>query len=61
MRYYISAVKRRDPAAPAGPEPLDELAEALLALRTPAEVRAFLDDLWSAGLNRLKKVAEEQA
>ena len=44
MRYYISAVKRRDPTA-AGPAPLDELAEALLALRTPEEVRAFLDDL----------------
>ena len=44
MRFYISAVKRRDPTA-AGPAPLDELAEALLALRTPEEVRAFLDDL----------------
>lgn len=37
-------MKRRDPAAAAA-APLDELAEALLALRTPDEVRAFLDDL----------------
>ena len=38
-------MKRRDPASATGPAPLDELAEALLALRTPEEVRAFLDDL----------------
>jgi TrpR-related protein YerC/YecD len=36
-------MKRRDPAPP--PSALDDLVEALLALRTPDEVRAFLDDL----------------
>lgn len=38
-------MKRRDPTPGSGQTPLDELVEALLALRTPQEVRAFLDDL----------------
>ena len=44
-RYYISAVKRRDPATDAQAQPLDALIEALLSLRTPGEARAFLEDL----------------
>jgi TrpR-related protein YerC/YecD len=44
-RYYISAVKRRDPAPSRDPAGLDDLVAALLSLRTPEEVRAFLDDL----------------
>lgn len=44
-RYYISAVKRRDPEPAPGPAALDDLVAALLALRTPDEAKAFLDDL----------------
>lgn len=44
MRYYISAMKRRDPAAEAPPA-LEGLIEALLSLRTTGEARAFLEDL----------------
>ena len=38
-------MKRRDPRPRPSDAALDALADALLALRTPAEVRAFLDDL----------------
>ena len=42
-------MKRRDPAASEAPRKrnasLDRLIEAMLALRTPAELHAFLDDL----------------
>ena len=42
-------MKRRDPATAAAPRKrnasLEGLVEAMLALRTPAELRAFLDDL----------------
>lgn len=45
MRYYISAVKRRDPDPIPARSALDDLVQALLALRSPEEARAFLDDL----------------
>ena len=42
-------MKHRDPALPkgksSGSDPVTPLLEALLALRTPAEMRAFLEDL----------------
>jgi TrpR-related protein YerC/YecD len=49
-RYYtMAAMKHRDLAhqktKPAGPDAVAPLLDALLALRTPAEMRAFLDDL----------------
>ena len=45
MRYYISAVKRRDPATPDASPALEGLIQALLSLRSPGEARAFLEDL----------------
>lgn len=44
-RYYISAMKRRDPATEPPSPALEGLIDALLSLRSPGEVRAFLDDL----------------
>jgi len=44
-RYYISAVKRRDPAIKPLDPALEGLVQALLSLRSPGEVRAFLEDL----------------
>ncbi len=38
-------MKRRDPATRPDQADLDALVEALLSLREPAELRAFLDDL----------------
>ena len=45
MRYYISAMKRRDPATRPADTHLDALVRAMQCLRDPAELRAFLDDL----------------
>src|SRR4249919_2746271 len=53
MRCYINAMKRKDGQAGAGlpmtpdglGEGLDRLLEALLAMRTPGELRALLEDL----------------
>ena len=46
---YISAMKRKpapdQPPSRKGNEPLDRLIEAVLAMRSDAELRAFLQDL----------------
>jgi TrpR-related protein YerC/YecD len=44
-RYYISVMKRRELPTGTDRTALDELIQALLTLRSPGEVRAFLDDL----------------
>lgn len=44
-RYYISAMKRRDPASKPLDPALEGLIQAFLSLRSPGEVRAFLEDL----------------
>jgi TrpR-related protein YerC/YecD len=44
-RYYISAMKRRDPDPAPPATALEDLCLALLSLRSTAEARAFLDDL----------------
>lgn len=44
-RYYISAMKRRDPSTKPLDPALEGLIQALLSLRSPGEVRAFLEDL----------------
>lgn len=44
-RYYISAMKRRDPASKPVDPAQEGLIKALLSLRSPGELRAFLEDL----------------
>jgi TrpR-related protein YerC/YecD len=45
VRYYIIGMKRRDAAPGTDRTALDELIQAVLTLRSPGEVRAFLEDL----------------
>lgn len=44
-RYYISSMKRRDSAIKPLDPALEGLIQAFLSLRSPGEVRAFLEDL----------------
>ena len=44
-RYYISAMKRRDPASKPLDPAMEGLIQAFLSLGSPGEVRAFLEDL----------------